>query len=736
MRSCQRLTGLLLLMAFLLPVTYGAYAVMSIDLGNQYLKIGIVKPGVPMEIVLNKEFRRKTVNMVGLRNGERFFSDAAANLNVKFPMSTYGYLMDLLGKKFDDPAVSIFQKRFPYHKMVADEKRNTVVFETDLGPLNIETIIGMILWNAREVTKVYAGQKVDDAIITVPSYYGTAEKEAIFTAAEIGGLNLLKIISEGSAIGLNYGVFRMNEINETKQNMLIYDIGASKTEAVIIEYEKIKNETSKTSYPRCKTLGFGYDKNLGGFELTIRLREYLLELFKANHKTSKDILENPRAMSKMLKEAERVKQVLSANVDHKAQIENVFEDIDFKQHVTREDFYKLFEDLNDRWTKPIDDALQMAGLTIQNIDKFVLFGGGTRVPKILHILQNYLGDKDIGRFLNTDEAASLGAVYYGAYLVKGFQVKRFEIEELDNVTEALSKENVIEKMDDEGVKKSISLLKDLEKKEREKAEREAAHNNLEALVYTSKDNLENVEFSQYATEKEIENIKSISEKVGLWLEDEVSILTKTEEFNEKTKEIKEAIKPIEFRKKQHTERPKKIKGITKVLNETINFIEKSVNMTDLLSEEEIKILHEAYNKTLLWWEEKKVGIENLSLNDDPPVTTSEISEQTQNLKREWKYLENKLRLNLIKMMKEKAEKEAAEKKALEEALKAANATEKGETVEGSGDTKLDVDNSTVEKTDSETVKDTQEGGEEKMDEDKKETSNDNETPKAHDGSEF
>uniref|UniRef100_A0A0N5BX28 Hypoxia up-regulated protein 1 n=1 Tax=Strongyloides papillosus TaxID=174720 RepID=A0A0N5BX28_STREA len=728
--DCKKITGLLFLLAFILPITDAAYAVMSIDLGNQYLKIGIVKPGVPMETVLNREFRRKTVNMVGIRNGERFFSDSASNLNVKFPMSTYGYLMDLIGKKFSDPSVSMFQKRFPYLKISNDEKRNTVLIDTEIGPLNVETLLGMILWNAKEVTKIYAGQKVEDAIFTVPSYFGNAEKDAISTAAEIAGVKLLKIISEGSAIGLNHGVFRMNEINENKTNMLIYDIGASKTTAILIEYEKIRNETAKTSYPRCKTLGFGYNKNLGGFELTMRLRDYLVDKFKANYKVSKDISENPRAMAKMLKEAERVKQVLSANVDHKAQIENVFEDKDFKQQITREEFYKLFEDLDDKWTKPIDDALEMANIGMENVDKFVLFGGGTRVPKILDILQKYLGEKEIGRFINTDEAASLGAVYYGAYLVKGFQVKRFEIEERDDVIEILSEKNQIEKMDDESVKKAITLLKDFEIKEREKAEREAAQNTLEALVYSSKDNLENTEFSQFATTNDIENIKLTADKIGSWLEDEISLQTTTKEFNEKLKELKDIIKPVDFRKKQYLERPKKIKGITKVLNETNKFIEKSLNMTDLLSEEELKTLQEAYNKTSEWWNSKKLEIENLPLNNDPPVTTNDISEQTQNLKREWKYLENKLRLNLIKMMKEKADKEAAEKKAIEDALKASNTTEKSDVSDASENVKLDNNNSTEETNDNKTTENIQKEEKEKLNDEK------DESEKVHDGSEL
>uniref|UniRef100_A0A0N4Z9J5 Hypoxia up-regulated protein 1 n=1 Tax=Parastrongyloides trichosuri TaxID=131310 RepID=A0A0N4Z9J5_PARTI len=674
MKTASFVVGFLCLIISLIPVTESAYAVMSVDLGDQFLKIGIVKPGVPMETVLNREFRRKTVNMVGLRNGERHFSDSAANLNVKFPMNSYGYIMDLIGKKFDDPAVKLYQNRFPYHKLSADETRNTVVIETEHGKLPIETILGMILWNCNEVTNVYANQKVKNAIFTVPSYYTQAEKDAIAVAAEIAGINLLKIITEGSAIGLNYGVFRMNEINDTKSNMLIYDIGASKTTAVIIEYQQITNETSKVSYPLIKTLGFGYDRNLGGFELTLRLRDYLIEGFKKTHKTSSDISQNPRAMSKMLKEAERLKQVLSANTDHKAQIENVFEDQDFKMPVTRQEFVDLFTDLDDRWTKPIDEALKMAGMTLDNIDKFVLFGGGTRVPKILDILGKYLNGKEIGRFINTDEAASLGALYHGAYLTKGFQVKRFEIEERDDIIEKLSEENKIEKMSEEEIKSAISILKEFETKEREKAERDAAHNNLEASVYSSKDLLENADFTQYATEDEISTIREKIEQVNLWLEDEVTLETTSAQFKEKSKIIEDTLKPINSRKKQHTERPKKIRVMNKVLNETAKFIESVKNLTELISEEDIKTLQTAYNTTIDWWTSKSEDVKNTPPNKDAPVSNSEISEKAQTLKREWKFLENKLKAIYEKILRETAEKEAAARKAAEEAAKSDNMT--------------------------------------------------------------
>uniref|UniRef100_A0A0K0F2Q9 Hypoxia up-regulated protein 1 n=1 Tax=Strongyloides venezuelensis TaxID=75913 RepID=A0A0K0F2Q9_STRVS len=689
MKVIYTIAAFLCLFLSIAPVLEAVYAVMSVDLGDQYLKMGIVKPGVPMETVLNREFRRKTANMIGIRNGERFFSDGAVNLNVKYPMNTFGFIMDLIGKQYNDTAIAIYKKRFPHIKLSADEKRNTVVIETESGKYNVETILGMILWNANEVTNIYAGQKVKNAIFTVPSFYTQSERDAIAVAAEIAGIKLLKIINEASAIGLNYGVFRMNEINETKSNMLIYDVGASKTSAVIIEYSKFTNETSKQSYPIVKTLGFGFDRNLGGLRLTFLLRDLLVERFNRDHITTADITENPRAMAKMFKEAERLKQVLSANNEHKAQVENVFEEQDFKVQVKRDEFHNIISDLDDKWTKPIDRALEMANLKLENIDKIVLFGGGTRVPRILEILTKYLNGKEIGRFLNTDEAVSLGALYYGAYLAKGFQVKRFEIEERTDIIEKLSEDGKIERMSDEDIKAAISVLRDYEKKEHEKAERDAAHNNLESAVYTTKDLLENTEFTQYATEEEISNIRNAVEQVNLWLEDEMTIETKSSEFKDKSKKIDDAIKVVKNRQKQHTDRPKKIKGIQKVLNETAKFIEVAKNLTEILGEEDIKILQTAYDNTLEWWTKNSDGLKDIPLNKDAPVSNSEISEKVQDLKREWKFLENKMKNIIALKMKEKAEKEALEKKAAEEAAKKKakeEAISGGEEIKDSGNT--------------------------------------------------
>ena len=129
-------------------------------------------------------------------------------------------------------------------------------------------------------------------------------------------------------------------------------------------------------------------------------------------------------MGKLLKEAERVKLILSANSECKAQIENVMEDIDFKIPMTREILLELIEDMLPRVTKPVERALSTAAMSMDNIDQVILIGGGTRVPKFQELLQTYVG-KELGKNLNADESAAMGAVYRSADISSGFKVKKF-----------------------------------------------------------------------------------------------------------------------------------------------------------------------------------------------------------------------------------------------------------------------------------------------------------------------
>ncbi|KHJ92129.1 hypothetical protein OESDEN_07990 [Oesophagostomum dentatum] len=234
-------------------------------------------------------------------------------------------------------------------------------------------------------------------------------------AAEIAKLNLLQLINDGTAAALDYGVFRRKEITEKPQRLMVYDMGAAATVATLVEYKVVKAKHGKE--PRMTVLGVGYDRTLGGLEMTLRLRDLLVEKFKEHYKTQKDITSNERAMAKMFKEAERLKQVLSANVDHYAQIESVHEDIDMRLYVTREEFNHLIDDLMTRVAAPVEQALKIAELTMDQVDQIVLMGAGTRVPRVQEELQKFIGSKELGKFLNTDEAITMGALFQVFYLI-------------------------------------------------------------------------------------------------------------------------------------------------------------------------------------------------------------------------------------------------------------------------------------------------------------------------------
>ena len=248
----------------------------------------------------------------------------------------------------------------------------------------------MILANAKKFTEEYAQVvEIKDVVITVPVYFTPAERLAVERAAQMAGFTVLQLINDGTAAALSHGIFRRKEITEKPQRLMIYDMGAAKTTATIVEFKLVKEKYEKE--PKMTVLGVGYDRTLGGIEMTNRLRDHLVELFEKTYKPKTKVNTNKRAVTKFNKEAERLKQVLSANAEHFAQIESAHEDIDAKLKVTREDFNRLISDLESRFGEPIEQALRMAQIPIEDIDQFVLMGAGTRLPKVQEIVQKTIG---------------------------------------------------------------------------------------------------------------------------------------------------------------------------------------------------------------------------------------------------------------------------------------------------------------------------------------------------------
>uniref|UniRef100_A0A2I3H682 Hypoxia up-regulated protein 1 n=1 Tax=Nomascus leucogenys TaxID=61853 RepID=A0A2I3H682_NOMLE len=425
-RVCWALVAVLL--ADLLALS-DTLAVMSVDLGSESMKVAIVKPGVPMEIVLNKESRRKTPVIVTLKENERFFGDSAASMAIKNPKATLRYFQQLLGKQADNPHVALYQARFPEHELTFDPQRQTVHFQISSQlQFSPEEVLGMVLNYSRSLAEDFAEQPIKDAVITVPVFFNQAERRAVLQAARMAGLKVLQLINDNTATALSYGVFRRKDINTTAQNIMFYDMGSGSTVCTIVTYQMVKTKEAGMQ-PQLQIRGVGFDRTLGGLEMELRLREHLAGLFNEQRKgqRAKDVQENPRAMAKLLREANRLKTVLSANADHMAQIEGLMDDVDFKAKVTRVEFEELCADLFERVPGPVQQALQSAEMSLDEIEQVILVGGATRVPKVQEVLLKAVGKEELGKNINADEAAAMGAVYQAAALSKAFKVKPFVV---------------------------------------------------------------------------------------------------------------------------------------------------------------------------------------------------------------------------------------------------------------------------------------------------------------------
>ncbi|RIA89435.1 Hsp70 protein [Glomus cerebriforme] len=410
-------------------------AVIAIDYGTDWFKVALVKPGIPLDIVLNRDSKRKTQSALTIRGEERIYGSDAVNLGARFPLNTYFSIKKVLGRLVDDKTIKDYQSVFP-NKIIPDPIRGTVVFQhNETTVFTVEELLAMQFTHAKELAEVTAQETIKDVVITVPSYYNQFERQAILDAADLAGLHVLSLVNDVTAVGLNYAISHYTSFTEEPQYHVFYDMGAGSTKASLISFKtsnvKDVGRFNKTII-NLDVLSVGYDRSLGGQEFDIRLQRHFAEEFdkKFSGKLKSSIFTSERAMTKLYKEANRIKQILSANTDAIASIENLHEEHDFRLAVTRSELEKMTSDLRNRVGGPIKTALNNAKLTLAGIRSCVLVGGGVRVPSILAELKDIIGEDKIAQNVNGDEAAVLGAAFRGAGLSRQFKVKEIKVKDI------------------------------------------------------------------------------------------------------------------------------------------------------------------------------------------------------------------------------------------------------------------------------------------------------------------
>ncbi len=373
----------------------------GIDLGTTNSVIAVMEGGEPV-VIPNAEGSRTTPSVVAFtKSGERLVGTLARRQAAVNPENTIYSIKRFMGRKFGE--VESERKIVPYQVKAGKDDRVVVhvpAVDKDFTP---EEISAIILQKLKTDAEAYLGEKVTDAVITVPAYFNDSQRQATKNAGQIAGLNVLRIINEPTAASLAYGLDK--KANET---ILVFDLGGGTFDVSVLDVGDGVFEVKATNG----------DTHLGGDDYDRRVVDWLAEEFKKQNGI--DLKSDRQALQRLTEAAERAKIELSSRLETTVNLPFITADQTGPKHLemtlTRAKFESLTADLTERCRGPFLAALKDANLTPQQIDEVVLVGGSTRMPVIQGLVKNLLGGKEPHKGVNPDEVVAVGAAIQAGVL--------------------------------------------------------------------------------------------------------------------------------------------------------------------------------------------------------------------------------------------------------------------------------------------------------------------------------
>jgi molecular chaperone DnaK len=372
--------------------------VIGIDLGTTNSVVAVMEGGEPL-VIVNQEGARTTPSVVGFsKDGERLVGQVAKRQAVTNPENTIFSIKRFMGRKHAE--VSQETGRVPYQVVKADNGDAWVdVRGKRYSPPEISAVI---LQKLKSAAEDHVGQKIADAVITVPAYFNDAQRQATKDAGRIAGLNVLRIVNEPTAAALAYGLDK-----KTDETIAVYDFGGGTFDISILEVGEGVVEVKATNG----------DTHLGGDDLDQRVIEWMVAEFRKSDGI--DLGKDRMALQRLKEAAEKAKIELSTVMETDINLPFVTADQSGPKHLqmklTRAKFEQLVADLLERSMVPVRQALADAGLQPSDIDEIVLVGGSTRIPKIQQLVKSFFG-KDPHKGVNPDEVVAIGAAVQGGVL--------------------------------------------------------------------------------------------------------------------------------------------------------------------------------------------------------------------------------------------------------------------------------------------------------------------------------
>jgi molecular chaperone DnaK len=371
----------------------------GIDLGTTNSVVAVMEGGNPT-VIINSEGNRLTPSVVAFtKTGERLVGQLARRQSVLNPENTLYSAKRFIGRRYDEVQDEI--KNVPF-KVIAGPN-NAVRFDVQGKLYAPEEISAMVLRKLVDDAAKYLGEKVTDAVITVPAYFNDAQRTATRDAGKIAGLNVLRIINEPTAAALAYGLDK-----KTTETVLVFDLGGGTFDVSILEVGEGVFEVKSTAG----------DTHLGGDDFDKRVVDWLAEAFRRDQGI--DLRQDRQSLQRLTEAAEKAKIELSSVVETTISLPFITADASGPKHLemrlTRAQFEQLTADLVERCAGPVQQALADAKLTARDLDEVVLVGGSTRIPAVQALVRRMTGGKEPNQSVNPDEVVAVGAAIQAGVL--------------------------------------------------------------------------------------------------------------------------------------------------------------------------------------------------------------------------------------------------------------------------------------------------------------------------------
>ena len=371
--------------------------IIGIDLGTTNSCVSVIEGGSPV-IVVNSEGKRTTPSVVSYKDGDRLVGDPAKRQAVTNPNNTVYSVKRFIGSKFSE--ISKEAKKMPY-KVVKGAK-GVVEIKIDDKSYVPQEISAVVLQNLKKTAEEYLGEKITEAVITVPAYFNDEQRNATKEAGEIAGLNVLRIINEPTAAALAYGM----NMDEDKV-IAVYDLGGGTFDVSILEIGDGVFEVMSTNG----------DTHLGGDNFDEKIIDWLLDEFKTEY--GMDLSSDSAALQRLRESAEKAKVELSTSPTTEINLPYITADSTGPKHLVRTlskaKFESMVDDLVKRTLTPCKKALKDAGIKVTDIDEILLVGGSTRIPIIQEAVEG-LFKQSPSKGVNPDEVVAMGAAIQGGVL--------------------------------------------------------------------------------------------------------------------------------------------------------------------------------------------------------------------------------------------------------------------------------------------------------------------------------